>query len=115
MFDLSADPGSIARALSSDPILKPLVAARPGLRLPGGWDGFEIAVRAGLGQQITLKAATNLVSQAVAELGDPVADFAEVPELTRAFPQAERVAVESLAGLRIPKARAAALAGIAAA
>lgn len=58
MFDLSAEPGSIASVLSSDQVMSPLVLARPGLRVPGAWDGFEIAVRAVLGQQITLKAAT---------------------------------------------------------
>ena len=52
-FDLGAEPTAIAAALACDPILAPLVAARPGLRVPGGWDGFEIAVRAVLGQQIT--------------------------------------------------------------
>jgi len=62
MFDLSADPVAIEAALSSDPILAPLVSARPGLRVPGGWDGFEIVVRAMLGQQITLKSATQLAS-----------------------------------------------------
>ena len=52
MFDLDADPQAIAQALSADPRLRPLLRARPGLRLPSGWDGFEIAVRAVLGQQV---------------------------------------------------------------
>ena len=49
MFDLDADPAQIAAHLARDPRLAPLVRARPGLRLPSGWDGFEIAVRAVIG------------------------------------------------------------------
>jgi AraC family transcriptional regulator of adaptative response / DNA-3-methyladenine glycosylase II len=60
VFDLAADPVAIAAHLSQDPVLAPLVAARPGLRVPGAWDGFELAVRAILGQQITVTAATSL-------------------------------------------------------
>src|SRR3546814_4940597 len=56
MFDLDADPRAIADALSSDPRLKPLLRERPGLRLPSGWDGFEIAVRAILGPQVSVVA-----------------------------------------------------------
>ncbi len=115
MFDLSADPGAIAAVLSSDPILAPLVSARPGLRVPGGWDGFEIAVRAVLGQQITLKAATQLASRIVSAVGTQVTGSIEIPGLTHAFPRPERFNVGALAGLGIPKARAAALAGVAAA
>ena len=54
VFDLAADPDAIALQLVKDPALAPLVAARPGLRVPGAWDGFELAVRAVLGQQITV-------------------------------------------------------------
>ena len=57
MFDLAADPLTIGEHLSRDPPLAPLVAARPGLRVPGAWDGFELGVRAILGQQITVGAA----------------------------------------------------------
>ena len=57
MFDLAADPLAIDAHLSADPSLAPLVKARPGLRVPGTWDGFELAIRAALGQQVTLKAA----------------------------------------------------------
>jgi AraC family transcriptional regulator of adaptative response / DNA-3-methyladenine glycosylase II len=115
MFDLSAEPTAIVQALSADPVLAPIVSARPGLRLPGAWDGFETAVRAVLGQQITLKAATQLASRVVAELGTPVAENKDLPELTRAFPPPQRVAAGDLSGLGIPQARAAALASIAAA
>ena len=57
VFDLAADPAAIGAHLGQDPALAPLVAARPGLRAPGAWDGFELAVRAILGQQITVEAA----------------------------------------------------------
>ena len=55
IFDLSADPLAIGEDLARDPLLAPLVARRPGLRVPGAWDGFEVAVRAMLGQQITYR------------------------------------------------------------
>ncbi len=57
LLDLDADPTAVASALGSDPLLAPLVAARPGLRVPGCVDGTEIAVRAVLGQQVSVAAA----------------------------------------------------------
>ena len=115
MFDLSAEPGAIVAILSSDPVLAPLVAARPGLRVPGGWNGFEIAVRAVLGQQITLKAGTQLATHIVAAIGTPVTESMDIPGLTHAFPRPESFNANTLAGTGIPRARAAAIAGIAAA
>ncbi|HSZ56487.1 MAG TPA: AlkA N-terminal domain-containing protein, partial [Tepidisphaeraceae bacterium] len=115
MFDLSAEPGAIAGVLSNDPVLAPLVAARPGLRVPGGWDGFEIAVRAVLGQQITLRAATQLASRIVATIGTPVTHSAEVPDLSHAFPRPEHFKLSALAGIGMPRARLECLAGVAAA
>ncbi len=113
MFDLSADPGAIVGALSADPALAPIVAARPGLRLPGAWDGFELAVRAVLGQQITLKGATQLASRVATQLGQQVTDSAGLPALTHAFPRPERFTIGALAALGIPRMRAAAITGIA--
>ncbi len=115
MFDLSADPAAIASALSADSVLAPLVAARPGLRVPGGWNGFEIAVRAVLGQQITLKGGVQLAHRLVAELGPRVTGDIGLPELTHAFPRPERFHAGTIARLGMPGARAAALAGVAAA
>jgi AraC family transcriptional regulator of adaptative response / DNA-3-methyladenine glycosylase II len=115
MFDLSAEPAAIIAALSADPILRPLISARPGLRLPGGWDGFEIAIRAVLGQQITLKEATLLAGRIVSALGKPVADSIDIPGLTHAFPRPERFKRNSLAAIRMPRARAAAIQSLAAA
>jgi AraC family transcriptional regulator of adaptative response / DNA-3-methyladenine glycosylase II len=113
MFDLSADPGAIASALSSDPALTPLVSAHPGLRVPGGWDGFEIAVRAILGQQITLKAATQLAGRIVSAVGTQITPGVDTPGLTHAFPSPARVSANTLDSLRIPQSRAAALLGVA--
>jgi AraC family transcriptional regulator of adaptative response / DNA-3-methyladenine glycosylase II len=112
VFDLGADPAAIAAALAPDPILAPLVTARPGLRVPGAWDGFEIAVRAILGQQITVKAATRLAGRLVAALGTPAADRIGLPGLTHAFPRPDRFDVTVVAGLGMPQSRAAALAGL---
>ena len=72
VFDLAADPDTIGAHLALDPVLAPLVAARPGLRVPGAWDGFELAVRAIFGQQITVPAATKLLGKLVQAFGDPL-------------------------------------------
>ncbi len=112
-FDLGAEPAAIASVLSCDPILAPLVAARPGLRVPGGWDGFEIAVRAVLGQQITVKAATTLAARIVARLGAPLGEQTHVRGLTHVFPQPAQFTMQTLSGLGMTRARAASLVGIA--
>lgn len=113
MFDLSAEPVAIESALSSDPLLAPLVKARPGLRVPGAWDPFEIAVRAVLGQQITVRAATLLAGRIVSAIGTPVGDSMETPGLTHAFPLPEHFSLKALTGLGITTARATAIAGMA--
>ncbi|MBO0774116.1 MAG: hypothetical protein J2P35_21905, partial [Actinobacteria bacterium] len=69
LLDLDADPHAIAAALSCDEILAPLVAARPGLRVPGAYDGFELAVRAVLGQQVSVAAARTFAGRLAARLG----------------------------------------------
>jgi AraC family transcriptional regulator, regulatory protein of adaptative response / DNA-3-methyladenine glycosylase II len=114
-FDLGADPAAISAALSRDPTLAPLVAARPGLRVPGAWDGLEIAIRAVLGQQITVRAATILAGKLVLNLGREVADRIRLPGLTHAFPAPARITLEAVAAIGMPRARAAAIAGLAAA
>ena len=88
----------------------PLVAARPGLRAPEAWDGFEPAVRAILGQQISVTAATNLAGRLVAEFGEAMDDPAATAfGLTRLFPSPDRLAAADVAGLGLmPGARAAA-------
>jgi AraC family transcriptional regulator of adaptative response / DNA-3-methyladenine glycosylase II len=114
VFDLSADPTLIGAHLSQDPALAPLVAARPGLRAPGAWDGFELAVRAILGQQITVSAARGLAAKLVANYGEAVSDpIAAGLGLTHAFPSPERLIGQDIAALGMPRARGAALEGLA--
>ena len=114
VFDLAADPEVIGAHLAEDPVLAPLVAARPGLRVPGAWDGFELAVRAVLGQQVTVKAAVRLAAKLVATYGEPLAGASPGCDgLTHVFPCPERLAVADVSTLGMPRARAAALASLA--
>jgi AraC family transcriptional regulator of adaptative response / DNA-3-methyladenine glycosylase II len=107
VFDLGADPDTIGMHLALDPALAPLVAARPGLRVPGAWDGFELAVRAIFGQQVTVPAATRLLGKLVRTHGDPLPAASEDgPGLTHVFPPAARLANADLASLGMPHARA---------
>ena len=70
LFDLRADPAEIRERLERDPLLAERLALRPGLRVPGAWDGFELAVRAILGQQVTVKGATTLAGRLVRAFGE---------------------------------------------
>ncbi len=109
VFDLSADPLGIGEVLSRDPDLARMVALRPGLRVPGAWDGFELAVRAILGQQITVVQARRLAGELTAAHGRPLASaspgLGAEPGLTHVFPSAERLAAADLSGLKMPGAR----------
>lgn len=114
VFDVGADIETIGAHLSYDPILAPLVAERPGLRAPGGWDGFELAVRAILGQQITVIAAGRLAGQLVAMHGTPVQTSRLThPGLTHIFPGPECLASARSLGLSMPAARQASLKALA--
>jgi len=118
IFDLGADPAIIAEHLSADPQLAPLVAARPGLRVPGAWDGFELAVRGILGQQISVAAATRLAGKLVAAYGVPLPspDRADAACLRYVFPSPERIiGTEPAATLGMPAARGRAILSLAAA
>jgi AraC family transcriptional regulator, regulatory protein of adaptative response / DNA-3-methyladenine glycosylase II len=107
VFDLAADPDAIGAHLSLDPMLAPLVAVRPGLRVPGAWDGFELAVRAIFGQQITVAAATKLLGRLVAQFGAPLpAAMRDDEELSHLFPSPARIAGADLTTLGMPGARA---------
>lgn len=102
LFDLDADPDSYREPLGN------LLDNNPGIRLPGSADGFEIAVRAVLGQQITVKAARTLATRFVDRFGERV-EFAGKPELTHAFPSAANIATrrkDSIARLGIIGRRA---------
>lgn len=114
VFDLAADPVLIGQHLSRDPDLAPLVAARPGLRAPGAWDGFELAVRAILGQQITVAAARNLAAKLTETYGGAVDDpTAAGLGLTRVFPTPGRLVGQDIASLGMPRARGASLEALA--
>ena len=116
VFDLSADPQAINAQLAEDRLLAPLVAARPGLRVPGAWDGFELAVRAVLGQQITVAAAVGLAEKLVSHYGLPLSGTGfEMEGLTHVFPRPEHLASADLTALGMPRTRAATLASLAAA
>jgi len=104
VFDLGADIQTIDAHLAHDPILAPLVAQRPGLRAPGGWDGFELAVRAILGQQISVSAARHLAGQLVALHGKPISSASHA-NLTRVFPTAKRLGRVKSIGVGMPVAR----------
>jgi AraC family transcriptional regulator, regulatory protein of adaptative response / DNA-3-methyladenine glycosylase II len=116
IFDLSANTNIIAAHLASDPYMNAAVTAKPGLRVPGAWDGFELAVRAILGQQISVAAATTLASRLVATYGEPLTT--EVawanPALRYVFPRPERLVGKDLTTLGITKARSAAITALAA-
>lgn len=115
VFDLTADPVAIGEHLSTDPDLAPLVEARPGLRTPGAWDGFELAVRAILGQQITVSAATRLAGKIVEAHGEPLPPELAEPGLTHVFPAPERLVGADIAALGMPRSRGHALERLAAA
>jgi AraC family transcriptional regulator of adaptative response / DNA-3-methyladenine glycosylase II len=113
LFDLSADPDAIAGHLSNDPLLAPLIAARPGLRVPGAWDGFELAVRAVLGQQITVPGAIRLAGKLTAGFGAPL--HKPRPNLTHIFPEPAALGGADLTILGMPRSRALCLSSLAAA
>ena len=108
-FDLAADLVTIGAHLSEDPWLAPLVAARPGLRSPGSWDGFELAARAILGQQVSVVAARRLNATLVRLCDRRVPGDTASSGLTFVFPTAEDVLAADLSRLPVPGARRRAL------
>ncbi|MCY1422286.1 putative bifunctional transcriptional activator/DNA repair enzyme AlkA [compost metagenome] len=111
MFDLDADLSTIHRHLAVDPLMARLIAERPGLRVPGAWDGLELAIRAVLGQQITVAAAIRLAGKLVAQYGTPLSSA--LPGLTHVFPRASVLAGADLAALGMPKSRGRTLSDVA--
>ncbi len=101
LMDVACHPAEVAKALGA------LAKRQPGLRVPGAFDGFEMAVRAILGQQVTVAAARTVAGRFAATLGDPIET--PFPALTTLFPTAERIAAvspERIARLGMPGARA---------
>jgi AraC family transcriptional regulator, regulatory protein of adaptative response / DNA-3-methyladenine glycosylase II len=113
VFDLGADVTSIGAHLAKDRLLAPLVAKRPGLRVPGGWDGFELAVRAVLGQQVTVEAGRRLAGQLVAACGTALPGANHELGVSRVFPTAAQVAAADLSVLGMPGSRRATLVAMA--
>ncbi|MCP5116618.1 MAG: DNA-3-methyladenine glycosylase 2 family protein [bacterium] len=103
IFDLGADPGEIEKQLAGDPVLRPLIESWPGQRVPGGWDGFELGVRAILGQQVSVKGATTLAGRLAARFGEP---YGGGLGLSLISPTPERLAGADLSSIGLPKARA---------
>jgi AraC family transcriptional regulator, regulatory protein of adaptative response / DNA-3-methyladenine glycosylase II len=107
VFDLAADPQRIGAELSKDPLVGPLLRQRPGLRIPGAWDPFECAVRAVLGQQVSVAAGRTFAVRLVERAGRAIRGSAS--GLTHLFPDAAAVAAADLTGLGLTRSRAATL------
>src|SRR5688500_14955336 len=103
MFDVDLDPAHVGGVLSADPLLAPACAAHAGIRLPGAWDPFELAVRAILGQQISVRAATTIAGRIAAHWGEPIDGPAG---LERLFPSPATLADAPLEKAGIIAARA---------
>ena len=103
MFDLGADPGVIAAQLAGDPLLGPIIKRHPGIRTPGAWDGFELSVRAVLGQQISVAAATTIAGRLAKRFGTAVE---ATDGLDRMFPTPEQLAQAPIEEVGVIAARA---------
>jgi AraC family transcriptional regulator, regulatory protein of adaptative response / DNA-3-methyladenine glycosylase II len=114
LFDLAARPDLIAAHLGKDELLKKSIETHPGLRVPGAFDGFEMAIRAILGQQITVKAATTVACRFAEAFGDEIRT--PIPELSKLSPLASKVAastIDDVAKLGIVSARSASIIALA--
>ncbi len=116
LFDLGAVPDAVSALLSEDPLLGKAVRRIPGLRVAGAFDGFELAVRAILGQQVSVKGATTLAGRWAQAFGAPIATpYASLNRLTPAAERMAAVPAEHIAALGIVGARARSLSALAAA
>ena len=104
MFDLDANMAAIHEVLAADPMLERSVAKHPGVRLPGAWDPFEAAIRAVVGQQVSVKGARTTLGRIAAKTG-PRYESADYPELTRFFPTAHELNACDPGGLGMPEKR----------
>ena len=114
IFGLDRDPSAADAHLADDPVLAPLIAASPGLRVPGTWDPFETGVRAIVGQQVSVAGASTVTARIVERVGVPVPGL-EPFGLTHTFPAPADVATADLDGIGMPGARAEAIKAFAAA
>ncbi len=114
LFDLGADPREIGARLSRDPRLRPLVKALAGVRVPGAWDGFELAVRAILGQQVSVRGATTLAGRLARRFGEPAGDAGRSDgALSLRFPTPNALADADLTAIGLTRQRAEAVRGLA--
>lgn len=113
MFDLAADPADVRAVLKKDPLLAPLLRRRPGLRVPGAWNAFEIAVRAVLGQQVSVAAARTFATRIVERHGTRLATGTE--GVTHLFPSPAVLAEADLGDIGLTVARATTINALAAA
>jgi AraC family transcriptional regulator, regulatory protein of adaptative response / DNA-3-methyladenine glycosylase II len=104
IFDLGADPLQITNHLAQDSRLGEMLQTRPGLRVPGVWDAFELAVRTMLGQQLTFVDTKSIIARLVRTFGRPIKTT--VLSLTHLFPRPEVLAAAKLSRIGIPPARA---------
>ncbi|HEX7339033.1 MAG TPA: AlkA N-terminal domain-containing protein [Rhodanobacteraceae bacterium] len=111
LFDVDTDARAVADVLRRDPLLAPLVKRHPGIRLAGGWSGFEMAVRAVLGQQISVAAARTLVGRLIARWGQPLG--APQGELRCVFPTPEALCDADVGAIGLTRKRAETLRGVA--
>jgi AraC family transcriptional regulator of adaptative response / DNA-3-methyladenine glycosylase II len=106
LFDLNARPEIICRQLGKDKLLRPLVKANPGIRVPGAFNGFEMGVRAILGQQVTVRGATTIGCRFAARFGEPIrTPFAELNRLTPTPESIAKADISQIATLGIIRAR----------
>lgn len=117
LLDLDADPRAVGEALGGDPLLGPLLATSPGIRSPGHVDPAELAVRAVLGQQVSVQAARTLAGRSVERFGEPLKPGMEKPDggLTHVFPSPDVLAEADPSLFSIPTARGEALRSVCAA
>ncbi len=108
IFDLDTDMRSVHRTLGDDPFLKPLLAAAPGIRIPGAWSSFELLVRTIVGQQVSVKSATTIMGRLVSRLGTPLAERT-TGELSHLFPAPREIANANLEAIGMPSSRVIAL------
>ncbi|MBB6120181.1 DNA-3-methyladenine glycosylase 2 family protein [Nocardiopsis algeriensis] len=106
LLDLDADPRAVSDVLGADPALAPVVRAHPGIRAPGHSDPAELAVRAVLGQQVSVRAARTLAGRIVADVGRPLEPGLRTGGLTHTFPEPKVLAALSPEDLPLPSARA---------
>ena len=107
LFDLDANPVAIEQALSQHSLLKPLVTQTPGLRIPGTLDGFELALRAILGQQVSVKAASTLFRRFVEKFGETIATpFTDLNRLTPSAEAVSKARLQTLIKLGLTQRRA---------